>query len=174
MQINSLNNQNCVPASFTDNCDTIPMDHIEAMIGKVLEDARNTCDSVTELALVNQLTKQSSTSHSAIDVVNELISSCPNSPYIGFYHFMKGTMMLLDDSKTLSSSELEAGAAEIVSEMNEAIRLNEDFADAYYIRGIAYGLSGDHDLGYKDLNTAIEMGSRDARHFYENIIADQF
>lgn len=174
MKINSLNIQNISPATFSDDYEMPPMDHIEAKIARVIEEVRNTCESPAELELVNRFSINGSTSHSPISVINELISSCPNSPYIGFYHFLKGTMILLDDSKTLSPSELQTGAAEIVKEMDEAIRLDEGFADAYYIRGMAYGLSGNHELGYKDLMTAIEMGSRDARDFFENIIADQF
>lgn len=47
---------------------------------------------------------------------------------------------------------------EAVREYTEAIRLNGTYAEAYYNRGIAYLMSGDHEKGVADLSKAGELG----------------
>ena len=53
-------------------------------------------------------------------------------------------------------------AAEAIQDYDEAIRLNPNYADAYYNRGLAYGAKGDQDRAIQDLNEAIRLNPKDA------------
>ena len=54
-----------------------------------------------------------------------------------------------------------------VSYFDKAIALNPDKSVYYYGRGRVYLLSGDEDKALTDLKKAAEMGSRDARRYFE-------
>ena len=44
-----------------------------------------------------------------------------------------------------------------IADLNEAIKLKPDYADAYCNRGIAYNNSGEFDKAIADLNEAIRL-----------------
>jgi tetratricopeptide (TPR) repeat protein len=54
-----------------------------------------------------------------------------------------------------------------VSAISKAIGLNPDKSVYYYGRGRVHLLSGDEDKALTDLKKAAEMGSRDARNYFE-------
>ncbi len=57
-----------------------------------------------------------------------------------------------------------------INDLNKAIELNPQFAEAYYNRGIAYGNLGNNRKAIKDFDKAIEMKSQYARaYFYRGI-----
>ena len=55
---------------------------------------------------------------------------------------------------------------EAIDELNEAIRLNPQFAEAYYNRGIAYYDLGQHERAIEDFDEAVRLNPQDAEAYY--------
>ena len=49
-----------------------------------------------------------------------------------------------------------------ISDYNKAIEINPSYAVAYYNRGLAYAVKGQHDKAISDFNKILEINPRDA------------
>jgi len=62
-------------------------------------------------------------------------------------------------------------ADKAISDLNEAIRLDPDYASAYNMRGTAWSQKGDLDKAFKDFNEAIRLNPSDAKVYSNRGIA---
>lgn len=53
-----------------------------------------------------------------------------------------------------------------IAELNEAIRLDHNYADAYYYRGLAFKNTGDFDQALTDYSESIRLAPDDASYAY--------
>jgi hypothetical protein len=110
------------------------------------------------------------TSDQILSLINQLVSySTPNHPYAYYYYFIRGTVSFFKaDEEVANGAPVEQFASQLeamIEDLSESIRLNADYADAYYVRGLLYGLTGKNDQGHEDLLTACLKGSKDAQAF---------
>jgi hypothetical protein len=167
-----------------------PFNEIESnltkMIDQILED-RNIADS--EKDLIRQLLNPTMENLDPLSVdweaqseqerirflslINPLIASCDTShPYLYYYHFLKGTVIVLNVNEAIangfgSTTEFKPEIDIVLQDLTESIRLNPEFGDAYYMRGIIHACLGDDEMGTEDIAAAARLGSKDAQDFLE-------
>ena len=83
--------------------------------------------------------------------VTAVLTACGSAAGTPEWHFEQGNALF------------EAGLYDqAIEEYDEAIRLNPEFADAYYNRGAAYGRLGQFQLAIEDCDEAIRLDPENA------------
>ena len=80
------------------------------------------------------------------------------------------------DNENRGNLYAEQGETQLaISDLNRAIQLNPDFADAYYNRGVLYAKQGESQLALSDYNRAIQLNPDYAGAYYNrgNLYAEQ-
>lgn len=140
----------------------------EQLIQQILADTQV---SDSEKDLINQAKNYEGSNRGVFELIHQLIASCDdNHPYLYYYHFWNGIGMAMNDERDYTTEEIHAGLLEVVKEMDESIRLNSNFGEAYYVRGIAHGHLGNEEQGIEDILTAINLGCPDAIAFRDKLI----
>ncbi|MES2274126.1 MAG: hypothetical protein V4487_08030 [Chlamydiota bacterium] len=103
-------------------------------------------------------------------VLNQLIAGAGDAhPYAYFYHFLKGICMLSTEERGTDGWSKDYNLA--IESLDESIRLNPQFKDSYYIRGVTVLLKNgffNMDPGaIQDLRTAASLGSKEAEMLLE-------